>query len=95
MSTYLEAQRHRSAKKKLGIAVTDIRPGFIATPMTEGASGMFWVASVEKAVEQMYKAILSRAGGGVCSPSMAFGRLGAEGVATVVAAFGLMVLTYF
>lgn len=60
ISTYMDAMRHRSAKKKLGITVTDVRPGFIATPMTEGATGMFWVAQVDSAVTKMYRAIQNR-----------------------------------
>ena len=57
ISSYMEGLRHKSIKKKLGITITDIRPGFVATPMTEKNKGMFWVAPVEKAARQMYSAI--------------------------------------
>ena len=41
----------------LGIAVTDIRPGFIRTEMTAGNPRMFWDSTPEKAAEQIYAAI--------------------------------------
>lgn len=59
-SVYMEGLRHKSVKGKLGITVTDIRPGFIETPMTDGAKGMFWVAKVELAAQQMYRSIIKR-----------------------------------
>ncbi len=56
-ASYLEALRQKAVKQKLDIAVTDIRPGFVETPMTDGQKGMFWVAPVEKATRQIYSAI--------------------------------------
>ncbi|MCC8093908.1 MAG: hypothetical protein LIP05_00185 [Tannerellaceae bacterium] len=38
------------------IRITDIRPGFVDTAMAKG-EGLFWVASPEKAVHQIYEAI--------------------------------------
>ncbi len=61
VSNSLEGLRQRSYKKKLKIHVTDIRPGFVATPMTEKNKGMFWVSSARKAAEQMYAAIERKA----------------------------------
>lgn len=55
-TNYLEALSIKASKLKLPIVVTDIRPGFVNTDMAKG-EGLFWVASVEKATTQIYKAI--------------------------------------
>jgi short-subunit dehydrogenase len=60
MSHYLQGQRNESVKKGLGITLTDIRPGFIDTPMTEGQKGMFWVARSHPAAQQIVHAIEKR-----------------------------------
>lgn len=60
ISSYMEGLRIRFYKKKLPIQVTDIRPGFVATPMTEKNKGMFWVASSEKAAKQIFEAIITK-----------------------------------
>lgn len=54
---YLQALRQKAGKLMLPITVTDIRPGFVNTEMAKG-DGLFWVASVEKAAKQMYKALM-------------------------------------
>ena len=41
------------------IFITDIRPGLVDTKMAKG-EGLFWVMSLEKAVNQMYKAIIKK-----------------------------------
>ena len=56
---YTEALRKKARKTKAQIFVTDIRPGFVDTDMAKG-EGLFWVASVEKAVRQIYNAINKR-----------------------------------
>src|SRR5690606_1005995 len=48
ISSYMEGLQQRSNKKRQGITITDIRPGFVATPMTQENKGMFWVASSTK-----------------------------------------------
>jgi short-subunit dehydrogenase len=53
---YTEGLRQKAAKLKMKIVVTDIRPGFVDTAMAKG-EGQFWVASVNKASEQIFKAI--------------------------------------
>jgi short-subunit dehydrogenase len=53
---YLEGLRQKAFNLKLPIYVTDIRPGFVDTAMASGEN-LFWVATVEKAAEQIYKAI--------------------------------------
>ncbi len=56
---YLEGLRQKSTKLKTPIFVTDIRPGFVNTEMAKG-EGLFWVMPVDKTVNQIYKAIISR-----------------------------------
>lgn len=57
---YLEALRNRARHEQLPITVTDIRPGFVETPMTHGQKGMFWVADVGKAARQIAGAIAAK-----------------------------------
>lgn len=56
MSNYLQGLRHRTAKSKIPIYITDIRPGFVDTAMAQG-DGLFWVQSPEKAAGQIFTAI--------------------------------------
>jgi short-subunit dehydrogenase len=60
VANYLEGLAGISHQRKLGIAVTDIRPGFVDTPMTKGQKGMFWVAEPHVAVRQIVRAIRCR-----------------------------------
>ena len=60
MAHYMEGLRQHAFSKKNAITVTDIRPGFVATAMTEKNKGMFWVATAERAGEQTYDAIMAR-----------------------------------
>jgi short-subunit dehydrogenase len=53
---YLEGLRIKAAKTLLPIFITDIRPGFVNTDMAKG-EGLFWVAPVDKAACQIFKAI--------------------------------------
>lgn len=54
--SYLESLRQKAKNTKLPIYITDIRPGFVDTAMA-GGENLFWVAPVEKAASQIYKAI--------------------------------------
>jgi short-subunit dehydrogenase len=56
---YLESLEAQFKKNKTPITLTEIRPGFVRTDLVKG-DDIFWVASVEKAVKQMYKAIVSK-----------------------------------
>lgn len=56
---YLEGLRQKATKLKEQIIITDIRPGFVNTEMAKG-EGLFWVMPVEKAVGQIYKAIIGK-----------------------------------
>ena len=60
MSNYMEGLRVRAVHAGLPISVTDVRPGFVDTPMTRGQKGMFWVAPVDKASRQIYRAMERR-----------------------------------
>jgi len=62
MSNYLEALRARARHDRLPITVTDIIPGFVDTPMTEGQQGMFWVADARTAAAQIRAAIKAKRG---------------------------------
>lgn len=57
INSYLEGLQQLSVYNKKGVTVTAIRPGFVATPMVQGNTHMFWVATAEKAAMQIYKAI--------------------------------------
>lgn len=56
MSTYLEGLHMKARKLKANIFITDILPGFVQTKMAKG-NGQFWVAPVDKAVQQIFNAI--------------------------------------
>ena len=59
MSSYLQGLRYRFAKLRLPVVVTDVQPGFVDTPMAKSPR-KFWVASPEKAAEQIFAAIRKR-----------------------------------
>ena len=56
---YLESLRIKAVNLKIPIFITDIRPGFVDTPMAKG-NGLFWVIPVEKASYQIYIAIQNK-----------------------------------
>ena len=56
---YTEGLRQKAAKLKMPIFITDIRPGLVDTKMAKG-EGLFWVMPLEKAVNQMYIAIIKK-----------------------------------
>lgn len=58
MSKYLEGLSFKLRPQ--GIYVTDFRPGFVDTAMIAGAKVRFWIASCEKAAEQMSRALKAR-----------------------------------
>ncbi len=58
VSNYLEGLRAKAHKAgKTNVHVTDIRPGYVHTPMTEGQKNMFWVATSEEAAKEIMEAI--------------------------------------
>jgi short-subunit dehydrogenase len=59
MSNYLHGLGYRFAKLGLPVNVIDVQPGFVDTAMAK-ADRKFWVASPEKAAEQIFTAIRKR-----------------------------------
>lgn len=53
VSNYLDSMRLRIKRRGENIAVTDVLPGYVHTPMTEENKRMFWVAPVDKAARQI------------------------------------------
>jgi short-subunit dehydrogenase len=60
VSNYAEALRMKAAALGIDIAVTEVTPGYVDTPMTAGQKGMFWVVPVEVAARQIQRAIRRR-----------------------------------
>lgn len=58
---YLEGLRLNTIKSDYDITITDVRPGFVDTAMAKG-NGLFWVAPVKKAAEQIVEAIKRKKG---------------------------------
>ena len=58
-ANYLEGLRGNLKHLTKTIYVTDIRPGFVNTPIGRSRS-MFWVAEVDKAADQILKAITQK-----------------------------------
>ncbi|MBM4053705.1 MAG: SDR family NAD(P)-dependent oxidoreductase [Planctomycetes bacterium] len=56
ISNYMEGLRKKVVKSGASISVTDIQPGFVDTAMAKG-EGLFWVATPQKAAQQIYNAI--------------------------------------
>lgn len=56
---YLEGLRLNVKDFGSSITITDVRPGFVDTAMAKG-EGLFWVAPVQKAAEQILEAILQK-----------------------------------
>jgi short-subunit dehydrogenase len=56
---YLEGLRQKAHKISHSIHVIDIRPGFVNTKMAKGDK-VFWVSSVEKASNQIMRAIIHK-----------------------------------
>ena len=56
VSSYLEGLQFRAFKSKKPITVTDIKPGYVDTPMAEGKH-LFWAAPPDKAAEQIMDVI--------------------------------------
>ncbi len=58
ISTYMEGLSLRLEKHS--VFVTDIRPGFVDTPMIAGLKNAFWLVPVDKAARQIIKSIEKR-----------------------------------
>jgi short-subunit dehydrogenase len=60
VSNYMEGLRAKAEKEKLNISVTDIRPGYVDTPMSAGVPGKLWELSAAQAAEKICKAVERR-----------------------------------
>lgn len=60
VSRYLEGLRFTVDGLGLDIAVTDVKPGYVESPMTEGREGLFWIAPLDEAARQIHSAIRRR-----------------------------------
>ncbi len=58
LTCYLEALRNRLTRR--GVHVLTVKPGYVATEMTQGQKGMFLVASAEKTAADISRAIRRR-----------------------------------
>ena len=58
VSIYLNGLRQKCFDT--GVSVTDIRPGFVETPMIANIKTKFWVASPAKAASQIYQAMIKK-----------------------------------
>lgn len=63
MSNYLEGLSCKARVYGKGIAVTDIKPGYVDTVMAKG-DNLFWMISAQKAARQIYNIIKRRKSGG-------------------------------
>lgn len=57
ISTYMQGYRQKARREKADIIITDIKPGFVESEMTEDRKGIFWVAPADKAARQILSAI--------------------------------------
>ena len=60
VSNYLEGLRIKAGKMGKDIHMTDIRPGFVDTPMLGGRKSKFLVTPADKAAEQIFSAVKNR-----------------------------------
>lgn len=60
VSNLMHGLRIKARRLGLDIAITDIKPGHVATAMMEGQRGAFWVVPPDKAARQIVNAILRR-----------------------------------
>ncbi len=58
LSAYLQGLRHRMARR--GVAVVDVRPGFVDTAMTWGRPGTFLVAPPDRVAADVVDAVRKR-----------------------------------
>lgn len=60
VSNYMQGLRQRARRSKAAITVTDIRPGFVESEMTDGKKGMFWLVPADYAAVRLLNAIEGR-----------------------------------
>ncbi len=60
VSNFLQGLRSHAAEKNLPIYVTDIKPGFVDTPMVAGQKNKFWEATPQEAAQQIFDAVQAK-----------------------------------
>ncbi|MEX2351600.1 MAG: SDR family NAD(P)-dependent oxidoreductase [Balneolaceae bacterium] len=60
ISNYMQGYRQKARASGAELFITDIRPGYVYSEMTDGQKGMFWVANRETAAKQILNSILKR-----------------------------------
>ena len=60
VSNYMEGFRKKAVKRKIPLAVTDVRPGYVDTELIKEMKSLFWVSTPEKAARQIFSAIRRR-----------------------------------
>jgi len=55
LTSYLESLRNRLTRR--GVHVLTVKPGYVATEMTAGQKGLFWVVTADQAAADIWKAI--------------------------------------
>ncbi|NBW70031.1 MAG: SDR family NAD(P)-dependent oxidoreductase [Bacteroidetes bacterium] len=59
-SNYMTGFRMKANAQSLKIHITDIRPGYVVSEMTQNNPNTFWMASTKRAVQMMVKGIESQ-----------------------------------
>ena len=57
---YLEGVRKQVHRKGYNLHITDVRPGYVATDMTAGQKGLFWLTPQQEAARQIRQAIAAK-----------------------------------
>lgn len=57
ISNYMRSFRQKANILNTDIHITDVRPGFVVSEITENLKRIFWTAPTDKAVQQMIRAI--------------------------------------
>jgi len=66
LATYMESLRNRCSR--YGVNVVTVKPGFVDTPMTRGAPGLFWLISAEEAARRSLQLARRSSGGSTFVP---------------------------
>ena len=57
ISNYMTGFRQKAKRVDADITITDLKPGYVWSEITQNNPNMFWVSSTEKAARQMIRAI--------------------------------------
>lgn len=57
VSNYMTGFRMKANAQKLNITITDVRPGYVVSEMTQNNPNTFWMASTQRAVQMMVRGV--------------------------------------